>query len=416
MGIGSWLLGLGVRAENTAASVGVRTGAIPLQWPARGSAPSDGTAGVVGEGSLIYRLPREPEKRASIFSKSQTIIVNEGETAVVLEDGRSSGALEPGRYTFEKARIVGSLDIVWLKTGQQTVKWGIGNVLSVDGIQVSGRGILFLRVANPVTFNAEVVQGAITLSEVDLQRFLMPRVQGVLRQVVASLPARALMMERDAFFLSIRNNLGPQVEHMGLQIVDLEVVEVNLPPEYKAAIAQHAMVAATEQARLLEAQTAARVSQIEASAAAQARLATGMADVQLLATLQAQGIDPLKLKALEALQAMAENPSQGGLLGGDTARAVLFGQVATAALNNPSAPPVIPAAPMTPPPQITEAPPPPRDPMVAPGAGDTAAKIASVEEQIDKLVERLALGEISEDTYNKLVARLEARLAQLRGA
>ncbi|MFH1466283.1 MAG: SPFH domain-containing protein [Pseudomonadota bacterium] len=402
-----------MRAESAVEKAGVRAGVIPLQWPPRASG-GDAPDGTMGAGSLIYRLPRDPGKRASIFSEAQTIVVNEGETAVVLEDGRSGGALEPGRYVLEKPRIVGSLDIVWIKTGQQSVKWGIGNVISLDGIQVSGRGMLYLRVVDGVRFNAEVIQGAVTLSEVDLQRFLMARVQSIMRTVVASLPARHLLVEREAFFLAVRNNLMAQLEQMGVALVDVEVVEINLPPEYKAAISQQAMVAATEQARLLEAQTAARVTQIESAAAAQARLATGMADVQLMATLQAQGIDPLKLKALEALQSMAENPMQGAVIGGDAARMALFGQIAGAALAGGAAAPALGAAPVAPPPMLTQQPAAPA-PQAPPQGDDKAARIASIEEQIDKLVERLAMGEISEDLYNKLVARLEAKLAQLTG-
>src|SRR4051812_17237974 len=103
MGLASILVEMGIKMEDGATALGLRSGAVPLQWPA-------------GEtGSLIWRLPRDPHQRASIFAKEQTIIVNEGEIAVVIEDGRSHGQLEPGRYVFQKRRVVGSLDVVWIK-------------------------------------------------------------------------------------------------------------------------------------------------------------------------------------------------------------------------------------------------------------------------------------------------------------
>jgi len=421
MGIASWLLGLGMKTEETAGQMGVRMGTIPLQWPA-GVAPD----------SLIHRLSRDPHKRASIFSKIQTIVVNEGETAVVLEDGVSKGALEPGRYVFEKARGVGSLDILWIKTGQRSIKWGVGNIVSSDGITVSGRGILYVRVVDGVTFNSQVVQGEITFAEVHLQRFLMPRIQSVMRTVMSALPAYALVAEREVFFKAITNNLDTTFGDMGLKIVDLEVMDVNLPPEYRAAIAKETMVGATQGARLLEAQIAAQEAQIAAQAAAQVKLSTGMADVQLLATLQAQGIDPLKLKALEAMQTMAENPAQGGMGMGDAARVGLIGQMAAAAMTPPAQPPhpqpqalpqiqeqpmiaqgaPQPASPQQAPPlqapSQQAAPPPPAAP-----SGGEAARVAELEAKLEKLEDRLLDGEISEQMYEKLAGRIEARLAKL---
>lgn len=386
MGIASWLLDLGVRAEATVQQVGLRMGTVPLAWP------------VGARTSLIYRLPRDPHQRASIFATAQTILVQDGEAAVVLEDGRAAGTLEPGRYLFQKARVTGSLDAVWVSIGQQTLKWGIGNVTSTDGIQVSANGVLYLRVSDPPRFVHEVVQGATSLAEIDLQRFLLPRVQGVLRTALARWPAVELQSQRELFADTIRQGLSQTLQQMGIAIVDLEVVEVTLPPEFKAVLQQAALAQHSGRADVFAAQSRAQITQIEAAAAAQAQLAAGLAQVQVMAQLQAQGIDPLKLKALEALQTFAATPNEGAVIGTDP-RAALFSQVAAAALTPTAlsvAPPVVAKAAL---------------PPVVHASGESPE---DVERQIDALVERLAEGKISEETYQKLVARLEAKLARLR--
>jgi regulator of protease activity HflC (stomatin/prohibitin superfamily) len=176
MGLGNWFIGLGIKAEGLAAQVGKRTGALPLAWHAGRSE------------SVIWRLPRDPHERASIFARSQTIVVNEGEVAVVIEDGIAGGALPPGRYTFDRARIVGSLDVIWMKTGQRDLRWGVGNISTSDGIQVSGSGVVYVRVGDAVRFNTEVVQGEMSLPVSQLQRLLLPRIQGVLRSEMRSRP------------------------------------------------------------------------------------------------------------------------------------------------------------------------------------------------------------------------------------
>ncbi len=394
MGLVSSLLNLGIRAEAAAVQVGTRLGKVPLQWPAGES------------GSIIYRLPRDPHLRASVFSSTQPIVVNEGETAVVLEDGKAQGALEPGSYLFERQRVVGALDVVWVKTGQRALKWGIGNVASADGIQISGNGVVYLAVVDPVIFNAQVIQGAATMADVDLQRFVMPRVQGVLRPLIGKWPALELQLQREMFTEAVRGTLGETIAKMGFGIVDFEVVEINFPPEFKEVIAGASMARYTGVASVIQAQTEAQVTQIAAGAQAQAQLIAGQAQAQMMAAMQAVGIDPLKLKALEALQVFAATPSQAGMLtGGDAAKAQLFGQLAAAALA-PSAS----GASVGPPP----APAPPQ--LLAGDApvGPPAETPDDLTRQIDRLSERLAEGSLSEETYKQLVARLEARRQSLQ--
>lgn len=404
MSLGSWLVGLGIRAEGVAAQLGVRSGKIALQWPTGANE------------SLIYRLPRDPHQRASIFSTQQTIIVNEGEMAIVMEDGIAGGELVPGRYTFHRARIVGALDIIWLKTGQRPLKWGVGNITTADGIQVSANGVIYVRVVNGERFNREVVQGEIIMPPQQLQRFLLPRIQGVIRSQLAKAPVLELQTQRESHQNAIQQGLETDLLEMGLGLAGFEVIEINLPEEFKAAVAQATMVQHTGQARLLEAQQRAQMTQLEATAAAQAKLVEGMADVQLLQTMQAVGIDPLKLKALEALNTYAANPSKGGMLSGDVAGAQLFAQITSSALAPTSAGPMRPPAQL---PGMTVALPPTSAQLPQTGAeapnDEAVAKIAKLESQIEKLDDKLLDGEISEDYHAQMMARLEAKLTQLKG-
>jgi len=390
MTIIGWLNSLGISLERDVLQVAKRSGALPLQWPA---GPT---------GSVIYRLPRDVSQRASMFASTQPVVVNEGEVALVLEDGRAHGVLDPGRYVFERARITGSLDVIWIKTGQQTLKWGIGNVTSSDGIQLSAMGMMYIRVADATLFNAELIQGAMALAEVDIQRFLLPRIQGVLRSTLACWAALDLQAQRDVFAGAVKASLGETFAKMGVGITDLEVVEINFPPEFKAVIAQAAMAGHSGTAALIEAQKRAQVLQLDSAAEAQALLTTGMAQVQLMATMQAHGIDPLKLKALDALNTLAAHP--GGAIVGDP-RVGLIGQVALSALAQPVSSAPAPLQPLHAQLPATSA---------TPATQPTGETPAEVERQIDNLVERLSEGKISEETYNKLVGRLEAKLTRLR--
>lgn len=387
MAIESWLSKLGFRLESAAEGAAIRSGAMPLQWPA-GHTP----------GSLVYRLPRDPAHRASLFSKQQTIVVNEGEAAVVLLEGRSDGFLEPGRYVFEKQRVVGALDIVWVRTGQQSLKWGVGNVTSADRINISGRGMLYTRIIDAEKFNREVIQGKVVVSESDVQRHYMPRIQSVLRSQIARANALDLEMKRHEFVDVVTVALQEEFTRMGMAIEGFEVIEITLPPEFQAIIAQATMETHAGQAALIAATRRAQITQVEAAAAAQAKLLDKMADVQAIEAQMAAGIDPMKLKLLDAVEALAVNQPDVQVGGGATH---LIAQLAGAVVSAPPTPP--PAAPK----QIEAAPAP------SGGGGD---KIADIERQIEQLDDKLVSGEISEAKHNSMMERYEARLARLRDA
>lgn len=402
----SALINLGIRLDSAAQKWSSRSGRLPLQWPA-------------GTGGLIYRLPRDPQQRASIFSATQSILVNDGEMAVVLEDGKPMGALEPGRYVFEKARVIGMLDVIWIRTGQRSVKWGMGNVSAADGIPISANGVVYLRVTEPLSFNREIVQGALTLGEVDLQRTLMPRIASVIRSLIARSRAVQLQQERETFTESIRTQLGEIFPKLGLAMLDFEVVEVNFPPEFQEALAKGSINTQLGAAAVIAAQADFSVKQIEAQAEANRLLMEGMAQADVMARLQAMGIDPLKIEALKALNTMAANPAHG-MIGTDL-RAGMFASITNAALS--------PGQQALPPPQLPPTSQPPSLESEQPQQSDAAApseppappsqssddELAGLQTQLDKLISRLANGDISEENYEKISLRLEARIAQLKG-
>jgi regulator of protease activity HflC (stomatin/prohibitin superfamily) len=307
MGLSSLLIEIGIHVEDLATAWGTRSGTVPLAWP----------AGV--RQSLIHRLPRDPHQRASLFSSVQTILVAEGEVAVVLSEGSYVGVLDAGRYVFEKKKVVGALDIVWVTTGQRAFKWGIGNVASQDGIQVSANGAVYARVVDAARFHTEVVQGASLLSEVDLQRLLMPKIQGAVRAQIARTPALDLSSEREQFADAVSESLAGGLGALGVGLVDIEVIEFDFSAEFKSAIAQATLVRHSAKAALVEAEHRAELDRLAAAA---------------------------------------------------------------------------------------------RQPLLPPAHADT---IVTIEGQIDKLGARLAEGAISEETYKKAVARLEAKLAELKG-
>jgi regulator of protease activity HflC (stomatin/prohibitin superfamily) len=410
------LSSIGISLEKDASRLATRTGYKPIGWP-----PGAQT------GSLIYRLPTDPTERASLFAKEQRILVTEGEIAVVIKDGSLVGTMEPGTYRTEKQRVLGNVDVIWMKTGPRLIRWGVGNVMSRDGIQVGANGTVTVKIADGARFNAEVVQGALTLPDTELQRLLMPGVQGILRSMLGSTEALALMTERDAFIDSISKGLGQNLEGLGLALGAFEVAEFNLPAEFKDAVSSATLATARGKGEVVQAEVELQKRVLEAQGEAAAMLLAGDARAKVFAQLRAAGIDPMSVEAMDALKKYAETPSVGGIMGADTAKAGLIASITTAAIRaNQAAHEAAQEAARTPAAAepftdtlgieahtsaagSLDVPPPPTD-----SGGETnGASLASLTSQLDKLTERLAEGEISEALYMKLSERLEQRIAAL---
>ncbi len=410
------LSSIGISLEKDASRLTTRAGYKPIGWPPGAQA-----------GSLIYRLPTDPTERASLFAKEQRILVSEGEIAVVIKDGSLLGTMDPGTYRTEKQRVLGNVDVIWMKTGPRLIRWGVGNVMSRDGIQVGANGTVTVKIADGARFNAQVVQGQLTLPDSELQRLLMPGVQGILRSMLGATEALALMTERDAFIESIAKGLGENLEGLGLALGAFEVAEFNLPAEFKDAVASATLATARGKGEVVQAEVELQKRVLEAQGEAAAMLMAGDARAKVFAQLRAAGIDPMSVEAMDALKKYAETPSVGGIMGADTAKAGLIASITTAAIRaNQAAHEAAQDAARTPAPSdpfvgslgieahtsaaSLDVPPPAaaeRD-----GAGN-GSSLASLTSQLDKLTERLADGEISEALYMKLSERLEQRIAAL---
>lgn len=112
---------------------------------------------------------------------------------------------------------------------------------------------------------------------------------------------------------------------------------------------------------------------------------------------------------LEAMTEMAKNPAAGGFIGTDP-RLLLTQQMAQMS-GLPLTGYAQPAAQV---PQLSPCPNRFRRSPAARTHGHHIRPHRRVESQIDKLVERFSNGEISEDNFNKLNARLEGKIASLR--
>jgi hypothetical protein len=204
----------------------------------------------------------------------------------------------------------------------------------------------------------------------------------------------------------------------------------------RQALQSVTMAGINRQAAVLQASADADVLQIGAQAEAGKRLMLGGADVQVMALMQAHGLDPIKMETIRVLLEYAKNPGAGGgaLISGDLYKPQVFAQLSQLLLD-PTVPPdvkqnlrqaypqqsaAVPTqlALITPGTLVEHVPDPPRNLAAQPDvakSGEPAQTVERIHQTLDNLDMQLAEGNLSEATYNRLREKWEARLQQLQG-
>ncbi len=399
--VGNWLRGIGLRA-----------GFVPLAWD------HDRKPG------LIWRIPDASVVSASVFSKVQGVLVREFERAVVLHNGTFYAELESGVYDVRKMPVKDRVDVVWVSTQQTQHKWGVGRVINSENITVGGHGYVFVEVADARQFVLRVVAGSRKYTNQDLEDWIFGIISAVMRTQIAGSTIRDLMQGQEEFVRACGNRLDEAFREWGLAFKNMTVNQFDIPQEYRDTISAVTMAGYEREKTVIDAQAEADALRIRSKAEAERRLTTGGAEVELLAQMAALGLDPVRIKAIEALQQYAQlaaTTGGGADSGSDMVQMMMFMQMSRL-LADPGMPNdakemlrvqfPMEAARVAELPQGQEPEAPTAEPDTdADDSPETQRK--RITEVLDNLDERLSQGEISEATYDRLRAKWEQKLEGL---
>lgn len=358
---------------------------------------------------LVYR---EPQAGAGDFRMGSQCIVNESQAAVFVSRGQVLDALGPGAHTLSTANLPILSGLVGLVTGGRNpftaevyfvnmkdlpqVKWGTNPPITIytqQGIgvmQLMTNGVVEIGIEDPVRFMKKYGVGrpAIMLDDLRdrIQALLLGEIAQILSQqsVQTEQDANAMLRELEGASLALLNE-GFQA--MGMRIKAFEA----RPFQRKSLTREEALnlVGSKEDFFRMEEYDVMR------SAAENEGMAGGLAGAGLgfgigqqmgsnfgqnnqMAQQQAQQQQQMMMQMMQQMQQMQQQ------------------------LANQNQPP----------PQQSFQQQPPQQQTGAPGNPTTPAEIQAL---IDNLDMRFANGEISENAYDRLVAKWEARLNELRG-
>jgi membrane protease subunit (stomatin/prohibitin family) len=338
---------------------------------------------------------REPPGGPGDFRVGSQVIVRQSQTAVFFKDGRALDLFGPGRHVLSTLNVPVLAGLIGLATRGQSPfpvevffvnmrqfidqKWGTPEAIAMPDTRfgmarLRAFGSYAFQVADPQCFVNTVVgqQGVFTTAAVQdyLRSMIVQRFTETLgheQHSILDLPGQLGELSTSA-----RTYLGDDFHALGLTLSAFYINAISPTEDTAKAIEERSAMGA-------------------------------------LGNLD----EYMKFKAARALGDAAANPSGGagtavGLGAGIGLGASMAGMIGQAMQphqpqQQPAGPPVqqpVPTAPA---------------PAAGPAAGPGALTRAQVQEAIDTLDLRFSKGEVSEETYNRMMAKWEAKLKELGG-
>jgi membrane protease subunit (stomatin/prohibitin family) len=205
--------------------------------------------------TMVWRF----ERHGNEIKNGAQLTVRESQVAVFVNEGKIADIFGPGMYTLETKNlpILSTLqgwvhgfkspfkaEIYFVNTRRFTdLKWGTKNPITLRDkefgvIRLRAFGSYVLRVVDPGTFVREIVgtDSHFTTEEVSeqLRNMIVARLPGILAE--GGIPMLDMAASQEQFGQFIANKLKPEFLGMGLELVQLLIENLSLPPEVEAAL------------------------------------------------------------------------------------------------------------------------------------------------------------------------------------
>jgi membrane protease subunit (stomatin/prohibitin family) len=327
---------------------------------------------------MVHRIP---ERGSGDFRIGSQVIVRDSQAAVFFRDGRSMDVFNAGSHTIATANIPLLVDYIGKAFSGQTpfkaevyfvslrefldLKWGTPTPITIKDpelgmARVQARGTYAVAVTDPQLFVNKIVgtQGIYRTS--DIQGFFRSMVLTKLTDLVGEMGKSVIELAgmSEELTMGVRAKAAEEFEARGVNLTSVYVEYIGPTEETAKAIDERASMGA-------------------------------------LGDMQAY----MQFQAARAMRDAAQQPGGGGLagagvgLGAGVGMGTAMAQMMTQSMQQPAQQAAPPAS-------------------AAPAVPQTAEEIQAT---LDNLDLRLAAGEISEATYNRLYTKWETRLNELGG-
>src|SRR6185437_4999556 len=177
------------------------------------------------------------------------LMAKQWEKAVVLRFGKLHAIRGPGLFM-----IVPFVDTVtaWIDQRIQTTEFNAEQALTRDTVPTNIDAILFWQVHDPERAALEIA---------DYRQAILRVAQTSLREMIGSSPLSALLSERRAADLQLKEEIGRKTSEWGVAAVSVEIRDVAIPAQLQDARSRQAQAEREKEARVILGSAEAEVAQ-----------------------------------------------------------------------------------------------------------------------------------------------------------
>lgn len=207
--------------------------------------------GVIAHGAtwpVAYALPALLALCAALIPVS-LLIARQWEKAVVLRFGKLHALRGPGLFM-----IVPFVDTVtaWIDQRIQTTEFNAEQALTRDTVPTNIDAILFWQVHDAERAALEIA---------DYRQAILRVAQTSLREMIGASPLSALLSERKAADLKLKEEIGRKTAEWGVSAVSVEIRDVGIPTQLQDAMSRQAQAEREKAARVILGSAEAEVAQ-----------------------------------------------------------------------------------------------------------------------------------------------------------
>ncbi|HKS54488.1 MAG TPA: slipin family protein [Steroidobacteraceae bacterium] len=176
---------------------------------------------------------------AALLLPLSLLIAKQWQKAVVLRFGKLHSIRGPGLFV-----IVPFIDTVatWIDQRIQTTEFNAEQALTRDTVPTNIDAILFWQVHDPERAALEIA---------DYRQAILRVAQTSLREMIGSSPLSALLSERKAADLQLKEEIGRKTAEWGVSAVSVEIRDVAIPAQLQDAMSRQAQAEREKAARVI---------------------------------------------------------------------------------------------------------------------------------------------------------------------
>jgi flotillin len=163
-----------------------------------------------------------------------------------VEKGRSSKTMHGG------GAFVWPLiqDYAYLSLTPITINIPLENALSLQNIRINVPSTFTVGVSTTSEIMSNAAERILRLPQNAIEEMAKEIIFGQLRLTVASLTIEQINQDRESFLESIRRNVEPELNKIGLQLINVNITDITDASEYISSIGKKAAAEAVNQAKI----------------------------------------------------------------------------------------------------------------------------------------------------------------------